>query len=203
MNIFFDLDGTLIDSRTRLYDLFIELSKIDITFDEYWFLKRQMISNQDILIKNLFSQEQVSYFTDKWMEKIELPHYLGKDRKFDFTTQVLQALKKKGYKMFVITARQSIEEANNQLKDLGIFEYFDDFLVTEQRFEKCDLIKNYKVKITSNDFMVGDTGVDIKAGKTLGMKTVAVLTGFRSKENLVSYCPDYIYKDILEFSQNI
>ena len=50
MNIFFDLDGTLIDSRLRLYKLFQDLvSSSNLTFSDYWNLKRNKISHKKIL----------------------------------------------------------------------------------------------------------------------------------------------------------
>ena len=47
MNIFFDLDGTLIDSKLRLYSLFQKLVPESIlTYDEYWKYKMNKISHQ-------------------------------------------------------------------------------------------------------------------------------------------------------------
>ena len=44
MKIFFDLDGTLINSKMRLYSLFQELvSASNLSFDEYWNLKKKKL----------------------------------------------------------------------------------------------------------------------------------------------------------------
>ena len=45
-------------------------------------------------------------------------------------------------------------------------------------------------------FFIGDTGVDVMAGKALGMHTIAVLSGFRERTILEGYAPDYIFNDI-------
>jgi len=46
--------------------------------------------------------------------------------------------------------------------------------------------------------IVGDSVVDVKAGKSAGAQTVAVLSGLYSKEELARESPDLILKDISE-----
>jgi len=48
--VFFDLDGTLPDSRERLYRLFCELvPESRLSFDKYWALKRRKQDHKTIL----------------------------------------------------------------------------------------------------------------------------------------------------------
>ena len=52
MKIFFDLDGTLINSKIRLYSLFQELVPVsNFSFDEYWDFKQNKINHATILRK--------------------------------------------------------------------------------------------------------------------------------------------------------
>ena len=52
MKIFLDLDGTLIDSKLRLYGLFQELVPESIlTYEEYWNYKKDKINHKKILKK--------------------------------------------------------------------------------------------------------------------------------------------------------
>ena len=44
--------------------------------------------------------------------------------------------------------------------------------------------------------------MDINVGKKLGIKTVAVLSGFQNEEVLSTYNPDYILKNITEFTSS-
>ena len=64
MNLIFDLDGTLIDSRNRLYQLFQRLvPESTLSFEEYWKLKRNKISNKDILIHRFcFKDNKIEQF---------------------------------------------------------------------------------------------------------------------------------------------
>lgn len=203
MNIFFDLDGTLIDSRRRLHELFVQLTAIDITFEDYWFLKRDMVSNEAIMRQEQMPDDSIKEFSKNWMLLIEHPDHIVKDVNFSFTLDVLEHIKSHQHPMFVVTARQSKDQAIAQLKALGILNYLTDVLVTEQKLDKKELINLLNIELSEDDVMVGDTGHDIMAGKALGIKTVAVTSGFRSEERLLTYSPDYIFKNVLEFSQLI
>jgi phosphoglycolate phosphatase len=45
---------------------------------------------------------------------------------------------------------------------------------------------------------VGDTSMDIAAGRAAGMKTIGVLTGFDSRDDLLQQNPDHIIDSILD-----
>ena len=64
VNIFFDLDGTLLDSRKRLYKLFQDLVlESNLTIDEYWELKRNKINHKTILIEK-FGYTKISRYDE-------------------------------------------------------------------------------------------------------------------------------------------
>jgi len=198
MNIFFDLDGTLIDSRQRLYQLFQSLVPTsELSFDEYWALKRNKISHKEILLSKFnYSNDQYSDFEKKWMSEIELEKWLQLDTPFEGIIDLLIPLSK-NHDLFLVTARQSESIALEQIKSFGWENIFTKILVTQQRQEKHDLIKN-AVRITLEDWFIGDTGKDIQTGKLLGIKTAAVLSGFLSKESLIPYQPDIIINTVLD-----
>jgi phosphoglycolate phosphatase len=198
MNIFFDLDGTLIDSRPRMYQLFRALvPESTLSFDAYWILKRKGISHREILTGQ-YSYSDIHYknFEQAWMEKIELPQWLALDRPFDGITPFLSGIKEK-HKLYIVTARQSTQEARAQINSFGWLGLFDSILVTENKQEKYVLIQE-SVQTNTFDWLVGDTGKDIATGKKLGMRTAAVLTGFLNRERLVMYNPDLIVDHALD-----
>jgi phosphoglycolate phosphatase len=202
MNIFFDLDGTLIESRPRLYQLFQFLIPDSVlSFDEYWDLKRNKINHKDILTSKFnYSEEHYIHFEQKWMLEIEEERWLNLDHPFEGVTDFLIQLNQKN-NLFLVTARQSKESAFNQVKKFGWENIFSDILVTEQKQEKHLLIKNV-VQLNHTDWIVGDTGKDIQTGKYLGINTAAVLTGFLNEESLMGYLPDKILKNVLELNAN-
>jgi phosphoglycolate phosphatase len=200
MNIFFDLDGTLIDSRERLYFLFQHLVKeSDLSFDEYWKYKRSKISHRDILLKIFrYSDHQISVFEEKWMLCIEEKEWLVFDKPFEGVLDYLNSIRKK-HVLFLITARQSKVKTIEQLDRLGFLDVFERVFITGQKLEKYDLIANV-INLSKEDWFVGDTGKDIQTGKKLGMRTAAVLSGFLSKESLLEYYPDLIATDVMKLS---
>ena len=76
-NLFLDLDGTLIDSRRRIYNLFQEmLPESQLSFDEYWKIKRSRVSQEKLLTERFcFDPEAVQRFKADWLAKIEEPDF--------------------------------------------------------------------------------------------------------------------------------
>lgn len=199
MQLFFDLDGTLIDSRLRLYTLFQNLiPQSNFSFDQYWDLKRNKVDHSRILQQYFnFSEEDIFIFQNKWMLLIESEKYLELDKPFPGVLEFLISLNKKN-ELYLITARQFKDKTLNQIENLGWSKLFIEILVTEQKVKKSELIKTVISNNTSG-WMLGDTGIDIISGKQLGLKTVAVLTGFLSERILLTYSPDIIIKEVINF----
>lgn len=199
MNIFFDLDGTLLDSRERLYLLFQNLvPESKLSFEEYWSLKRNKITHREILeIQFCYSNQAIKLFEENWMQKIELPEWLAFDKPFEGLNNFLRDLGKR-YNLYVITARQFKEIAKNQIEQLGWNNLFKEILVTEHKDEKYTLIKS-TVTTSKEDWLIGDSGKDIQTGKQLGFRTAAVLSGFLSKHKLLEYKPDIIIDTVFDF----
>ena len=198
MNIFFDLDGTVIDSQKRLFKLFCDITgQKFLDFDDYWELKRALYGHNYILANYLgFKEKEVLSFNKAWMEQIEKYRYLELDKLFPFTNSFLKNLVANNINIHIVTARQSRYMATKQLNDLGISKYFKTILVTEALVSKESLVKTSGIVLSEKDIFVGDTGLDIQTAQSLKICSVAVLTGFRNRSMLKKYKPDYIFKDI-------
>lgn len=198
MKIVFDLDGTLICSKKRLHELFCDLinSRI-LSFSAYWDFKFNNYSNQDILKKEFnYSEEKISQFVTSWMNRIEDSYYLEMDTPIEGLESFLKKISKSN-QLYICTARQSVAQVTNQLKNLSILDFFEDIFVTEQKLTKADLLINSGIKFSKEDWFIGDTGHDINTGKQLGIKTCAVLSGFMSEAVLLSYKPNKIIESIV------
>jgi phosphoglycolate phosphatase len=197
-NIFFDLDGTLLDSRNRLFNLFTNLvPKSNLSIQEYWELKRSKIDHKSILTKQFNYTENDFYkFEKTWLSNIELLEYLQFDAPVDAVFEVLDYLAQK-YELYIVTSRQSKKNVIMQLRQCNLHKYFKDVLVTEHICEKKELIQTQGY--SKNDFLIGDTGYDVLTGIALGINTIAVTYGFLKKEVLEAYHPHYtidMLKDI-------
>lgn len=197
MKIIFDLDGTLICSKKRLYELFCNLIQSrDLSFSDYWNLKYIGNSNQDILRERFdYTKAEISNFVNGWMKKIESDYYLEMDTLFDGTIEFLERIIQNN-SLYICTARQSTCQVAKQLESLSISKYFENIFVTEQKNSKAELLKNSGLKFTKHDWIIGDTGHDIITGKEIGINTCAVLSGFMSLDALIGYSPDIIVANI-------
>jgi phosphoglycolate phosphatase len=203
MNLFFDLDGTLINAQQRMYLLFQHLiSDSKLSFDEYWALKRNKKSHKEILMSRFrFSESDFIAFDAKWMAQIELEEWLAVDKPFDGVTDFLRSLREH-HNIYVVTARQSKKNLHEQIINFEWKDIFEEVLVTENKKEKVHLIQE-TVDVHKDDWFIGDTGKDIQTGKLLGIKTAAVLSGFLGKEQLLSYEPDIIVEAVTDLDFKI
>jgi phosphoglycolate phosphatase len=203
MKIIFDLDGTIICSKKKLYELFSDLIESrQLSFSDYWDLKFSRKSNQNILKSKFnYSDNEIEYFVNNWMKLIEDDKYLKMDTLIDGVKDFLTGVSQNN-ELYICSARQSIQQVEKQLKRLSIFHFFQDIFVTEQKCSKKDLLVNKNLRLDKRDWIVGDTGHDIITGKELGIKTCAVLSGFTSRNVLVSYFPDIVIQNVTSFNSS-
>lgn len=196
--MFIDFDGTLVDSRLRQYELFVELiGKTTLTLTEYWKAKRAGIKQSDMLIKySKCTPEEIRAFKDKWMEAIEDPQRLLADELIAGAPAFLGEASKH-FKLYLVTGRQHHDRLIDQMQKLHIESYFTDILNTAQHIPKAHLV-NANVELGNGDVFIGDCGEDILAGKELGIFTVGVTSGASSNERLVKYAPNLIVSSVAE-----
>jgi phosphoglycolate phosphatase-like HAD superfamily hydrolase len=203
INIFFDLDGTLIDSSARIHSVFTSLTPGPaISFARYWNLKRAGHTNTEIFADNYPSSPSLlSEFERRWMAAIEEPNVLSLDKAFPGIQESLKQLQTYAV-LHVCTARQHSDLTLKQISNLGLGEYFATVLSTGQVLSKADLISS-KILVSGEDWLVGDTGADIVAAKTLGIQSCGVLTGSRDRRVLARYRPQILRQSATEFCQFI
>lgn len=117
---------------------------------------------------------------------------------------LLKSLTKKEYILAVVTgnARQT---GTKILKSTGLYNYFKVFVFGGMAKKRKDLVgvalKKAK-NITEHNFkgkdvmIIGDSIKDVKSGKPYRAKTIAVLTGYHSRQKLMKAKPDYIFKNL-------
>jgi phosphoglycolate phosphatase-like HAD superfamily hydrolase len=198
--IIFDFDGTILDSTLRLYTLFIDITKFtDLTYDKYWGLKRNGVSNIDILKSCEINGINNFQFTETWMNQIESNYYLEMDELYADAFLTINDLHIKGYKLILCTARQNHECVLKQLDKFKINFFFDSVLVTEQKHSKSELIdKNYND--LNVDFVVGDTPKDIELAKHVNARSVSITHGFLDARTLKKYNPDFMVDNFKQLS---
>jgi len=198
-----DFDGTLINCNYRIYKLFSDLIfPCKISFDKYINLKKRGIKNNTILINNFqFNEQELLDFNVLWFKKIESKFYLQFNQLFDFTKEALSILSSLGT-LYLVSNRRYDKLLKNELEELDLYEFLKSAHATLQNASKSDIIKrNIIIDESSFSFMIGDTEEDIIEAKKIGINSVAVLSGVRDKDRLISYSPNYLFDNILKFSK--
>ena len=197
MNLFFDLDGTLLDARPRMYHLFQHLVPCSkLSFDDYWDLKRDKVSHELLLREKFgYSEEEIGEFAGKWMSRIEEPKWLSVDEPFEGVTDFLNKCSEKN-RLYIVTARQFEDRALWQIGKYDWYQYVNGVFVSNMPNGKYELIRHL-VEAGDRGWFIGDTGKDIETGKALGLKTAAVLSGFLSRKRLLEYHPDLIINTVI------
>ncbi len=117
--------------------------------------------------------------------------------------ETLEYFTKKNKKLAVSTTAR-LEMAVRILKGLGIINYFEVIIGEEMlQHVKPDpeslFLITEQLKIDpKNAVMIGDTYMDLEAGKSAGMHIIGILHGVDSKEDLEAVGPDAIIKNISE-----
>jgi phosphoglycolate phosphatase len=196
--LFVDFDGTIVDSRVRQYQLFVELTgNTNITLGEYWNAKRDGINQKNMLSKYAkFTPDEELIFKKKWMEVIEDHSRLLYDELID-NVQAFLSESAKHFNLYLVTGRQHRDRLIDQMKQLGIDHYFSVVLNTAQRLPKEQLIRT-NTFAAKGDVFIGDSGEDIFAGKQLGIFTVGVTTGAATHERLLKYEPNLIVNSLTD-----
>ncbi|MBI4122972.1 MAG: HAD family hydrolase [Parcubacteria group bacterium] len=200
-NIFFDLDGTLIDVSEKYYRVYMDFVKQEglkpfFSKEKFLRLKRKGASNSSMFKDKKMLARYESFF----LENIERERYLKYDKMFSFSLRVLKKLRKLGFRIFVVTLRRNRKNLFKETERFGfpaavsILQGSPRVFNGKSDYEtKKKLVKRFT---HTRDIMVGDTEADMMCGKGLGMITVGVLSGMRQFSCLKKLKPDRIVQDI-------
>jgi len=202
--ILFDLDGTIVDSR----DAYVEAAKIAF---QVIGLEPPTLQIALKIPKRLEQRLPIDDLTHTNTARF-LDAYL---RAFYAITEVmtkpisnigaaLEALQQKA-KLALITMRNVPNGlVAKELQQFGLAQYFSQIITTQgthkpkpspEAFIKA--LKVIDVQIC-DCLIVGDSVIDITAGKAAGAKTVAVLSGLYTRSELAKLHPDLILENVTQ-----
>lgn len=204
MNIYFDLDGTILDISERYYLIYKKvMEEFNANFllkDKYWQLKREKTSVAKILKETSKNIGKVQY-QKRGAQLIEDKRFLKYDKTFPEVYKVLDDFKKK-HRLILVTLRRFLENLNWELVRLKLTPYFDTLLICQEGKPnwqaKANLIKNDLNFSKKDSIVIGDTEIDILAAQQLQIKSIAISRGMRTKEFLLRFKPDFIVDSLLE-----
>lgn len=191
-NIFFDLDGTLINSIYDLHD------SVNYILNKYGYKERSLeevnsfVGNglKKLLLLSLPEKRDDFDLIYNDFSNYYFTHCCIKTKPYDGIIEVLKKLKSKGIKLAVITnkpqnaAQEICEKFFNGLFDVVTGEKEGIARKPEPEMVEITLKKLNAQK--SETLYVGDSEVDILTGKNSGLKVLSVSYGFRDKTYLKS-----------------
>ena len=200
MEMYFDLDGTLIDVSRRHYTVYSTIAERlnfrPLSYDYYWSLKRAPTPLPQLL-KQSRAVDHLDAFRAMWLRLIEQDQYLDSDVLFAFTVEVLKSLRAE-HTLILVTLRHSQRGLERQLNRLKLVPIFNKIISApaiggHAEFKTSLISKHQKA---GGGWIVGDTEADVMAGKALGFTSCAVASGLRCAEFLRTLKPDYIIDSI-------
>lgn len=185
MQLFFDLDGPLLDNRAKYWTLYEDLLAAEgyapIARTEYWEAKRARVAEREI-VERTCPADFVERYSAERIRRIEDLTYLTRDRVWPGLGPLLDALAK-AHELYVVTMRK---RRDTLLAQLGSFDLARRFRHVYSRDAnsgtpevKVELIRDV-VDDPGRAMIVGDTESDIEVGRRLGITTVGVTCGIRA-----------------------
>lgn len=196
-----DLDGPILDGRERHYACYRAIVEpagyAPLPRDQYWQTKRERIDRRRLLAAS-GADSIYDQFLSTWLATIESDAMLALDVVQPTAPATLAAWRDEGHAVHLVTARRDEVALRAQLTRLGLTPLLDRIVATP--FAEDGATKATALRAATGgaipDVWIGDTEVDIDAGKRVGALTVAVTCGLRTEAYLATRSPDVIASDL-------
>jgi HAD superfamily hydrolase (TIGR01509 family) len=206
--VIFDLDGTLVDAT----EAYLEAAKVAFASsgrkknDKGTAAEIPRRFEQDMPIDDLIAGADVERFKEIYL-KAFYRATAEKTKPFPDVASTLEKLSSK-VKLAVTTRRRVPQaEVKRELVKLGLAEHIQEIITSQDTAKpkpspealiKCATRLDVKI---SDCAMVGDSVVDVRAGKNAQAHTVAVLSGIFSREELEREKPDLVLRSVKELPE--
>lgn len=194
-HIFFDLDGTLVDSSEGIHKGFVKAFK----------QLGKPIPSDDIIRSFMGPPLEVTFENEVGLELAPDAVTLYREyykatgqfevQLYEGIETLLQELRQDPDKKLYITTSKNETIALEMCQHLGISHYFDGIYGSiPGALHKADVLKRALLENgvdKKTAVIVGDTKFDMIGGQTVGIKTLAVNWGFGTKASLEAEHPDF------------
>jgi len=213
--ILFDVDQTLVDALVHheaAYEgMFKEVFRADVKLTDISFagktvpnIIREMAELKGVpndVVEQRFN-EAIKRLEEIFRESVGK----GKVRVLPGVKELLRELKRRGHLLGILTGNPE-GMTQSMLEKSGLKDYFDLFVYGSEGRDRIELVRVAMDEARrkfggefsgKNIVIVGDSIHDIDSGKPHGALTIAVATGFHSKEELLKHRPDYLFGDLTD-----
>jgi len=211
--VMFDLDGTMLDSIDVWWQAFndgVAAFQLEpVAKDPLMKFMNDGARLADILV-GLYPELETdggSARIDEIMEGIRNMYPTNSGTQVDLAEgamDLLILLKRKGLKIGVVTSRSMLAE--KQWQELHRLEvaHLVDYVVTAANSRRkpapdtlIECLERFGVS-PEESIIIGDSLADVEAGKAVGVKTVAVVTGVADLPTLQTKSPDFIFDSLVD-----
>ena len=203
--IFFDLDGTLVDSSIGIHNAFTHTFKeLGVPSPDAKTIRGFMGPPLETSFASCLPAEQIeeaiqlyrSYYKEKGVYEAQL---------FPQIIDLLKELSSK-YPLYITTTKNT-PTAVDMTKNLGIFHFFDGIYGSSPEApHKADVIRQALQThqlVPEQAIIIGDTKFDMIGAQETGIKKLAVTWGFGEEKDLMGYNPDWIAHQPADILQNL
>ena len=204
--ILFDLDGTLTDPAVGITNsIMYALKKYNIKVNDrsemYKFIGQPLL--ESFMKYYGFTEEEgkkaIEYYREYFGVKGLFENII-----YDGIKDLLKSLKDNGKILLVATSKPQVfaEQILVHFKLDKYFSFIAGSNLDGTRIKKAEVIEyaleGLNITELTKTIMVGDREHDIRGAKTIGIKSIGVLYGYGSKEELVNADADYIVQSVSE-----
>ena len=203
--IFFDLDGTLVDSSIGIHNAFTHTFKeLGVPSPDAKTIRSFMGPPLESSFATCLSKEQISeavqiyrsYYKEKGIYEAQL---------FPQIVDLLEELSS-SYPLYITTTKNT-PTAQDMAKNLGIFHFFDGIYGSSPEApHKADVIRQALQThqlVPEQAIIIGDTKFDMIGAQETGIKKLAVTWGFGEEKDLMGYNPDWIAHQPADILQHL
>lgn len=189
--IVFDLDNTLLDTLPRHYQVYCEIVKRrgapPLSYGVYVAMRANNDLGNSVLIDRVHGfQENVD---KEWLEAIESTEMLRLDQCIIDRNLLVRIAE--DYIIILLSLRSNLENAQRQLTQLGILEYFQKVIFLRHQSEVNPKVKALQALSCEwvLRYFVGDSGADFEASEQSNVPFVAVDTGLYKQKFVANKFP--------------
>jgi phosphoglycolate phosphatase-like HAD superfamily hydrolase len=187
----------LVDCSRRDYALYCDsmrdIGEAALPFAEFWPLRRHPTNIRDLIMKTAKATDAPDRFLKLRQERCELPEYLKLDQPLPGTYFSLWMMAK-FFDVHVVSARFDVTGLENEIIQLGLDRRIKN-VVAARTQDKRKAIEHVGPGVIA---VIGDAEHDILPAQALGLQTIAVTTGIRSREYLESLKPTWVVDTLID-----
>jgi phosphoglycolate phosphatase len=200
-NIIFDWSGVVKDAvRVQFWvvnKMFEKFGVKEISYDEFrknWEQPYMKFYNK--YIPDLTEEDQTRAYLKAMADKDCPPA-----QEYPGISDLIKKLKKRG-KFLIILSSDWPETILPEIKKFGLENIFDDKIIAVH--DKTKSMKEIMERHSLNPkeaVLIGDSNHEMEIAREVGIKSIAVIWGFCTEENLITAKPDYLVHNIKELEE--